>query len=792
MNNFFAEQMKYCVDDFLKLYNKDQYISKKTYDNFLDKYHDIFSLVNKYENKQDEIYIRFSKILTNGYEMIDRKNQDYLKKHMILEKEYFDNLFLDIDPNIMLDEEQRKAILIDEDYSLIIAGAGSGKTTTVAAKVKYLIEKKNVEPNSIILLSFTNKASEELDAIVNGKFHLNVEVLTFHKLGMKFIRNIVNKPIEISGDAGMNAILSEYFTEVIFKNKELLKQYLESFSDILRIDPICLKFKDYDEFYSYYVNQKYEECKNDLKSEIKKRINSRKKYLKTINGEYVKSEGELNIANYLYRHGIEYKYEELYPYTVGGYRSYKPDFTIFNYDLPIYVEYFGYAIQKEDGEYYSEDEKYHKEIGLKKQEHKKRGTDLIELYGKYENGEFYLQRLSYELAKRNIQKQDRTEKEIFYQLMETSKSGIYLNLLHLMKIFINVFKEKYKSEDIEILEKNCADIKIKEQLKLLKWAYIYYQRRLHEQYKIDFQDMIHYAFDKMNVLKEKKQYLKYNYVIVDEYQDISYQRYCFIKKLSDLFQAKIIAVGDDWQSIYSFSGSDMDLFTNFCSLMGYGEEIKIVKTYRNSQELIDIAGDFVLRNEEQIKKNLISCKHLEKPVKLVKYNYDETIDNMPQVLDELIQKIYSEHPQESILLLSRFNSELDNLLDSKLFIRSHGKKEKIICKSTPKMNIEFMTVHKSKGLGYDKVILLNGINGILGFPSHIKDMPIIKYLKGENERIDDINEMIEFPEERRLFYVAMTRTKNEIYIMTPEMMQYRSDFIKEIETNKNVEFYNKE
>ena len=115
------------------------------------------------------------------------------------------------------------AILIDEDYSLIIAGSGSGKTTTVSAKVKYLIEKKNVDPNSIILLSFTNKASEELDKLINGKFNLNVEVLTFHKLGMKFIRNILNKPVEISGDAGMNNIMSEYFTEVIFKNKELLK-----------------------------------------------------------------------------------------------------------------------------------------------------------------------------------------------------------------------------------------------------------------------------------------------------------------------------------------------------------------------------------------------------------------------------------------------------------------------------------------------------------------------------------------------------------------------------------------
>ena len=680
--------------------------------------------------------------------------------------------------------------MIDEDYSLIIAGSGSGKTTTVSAKVKYLIEKKNVDPNSIILLSFTNKASEELDKLINGKFNINVEVLTFHKLGMKFIRNILNKPVEISGDAGMNNIMSEYFTEVIFKNKELLKKYLEHFSDIIHIDPACFEFGNYDEFYSYYMDKKYEECKFDLTNQIKNRKNFRKKYLKTINGEYVKSEGELNIANYLYCHGIDYKYENLYPHIVGGYRTYKPDFTIFNSDSPIYIEYFGYAIQKVDGKYYSDDAKYYKEIGMKKNEHEKRGTDLIELYGKYESGEFYLPKLSYELTKRNIVKNNRTEKEIFYRLLETSKSSIYLNLINLMKIFINIFKEKYKEDDFEILEKNCNDEKIKEQLKLMKWAYVYYQRRLHEQNKIDFQDMIHYAYAKMDAIKENKQYLKYNYVIVDEYQDISYQRYCFIKKLSDLFQSKIIAVGDDWQSIYSFSGSEMELFTDFCNLMGYAEEIKIVKTYRNSQELIDIASDFVLKNKEQINKKLISNKHLEKPVKIVKYDYDETIDNMSEVLEKLIKNISLKYPNENILLLSRFNSELDNLLNSKLFFKPNGNSEKIICKSVPNTNIEFMTVHKSKGLGYDRVILLNGINGKLGFPSQIKDFPIIKYLKVENEKLEDINRMIEFPEERRLFYVAMTRTKNELYIMTPEIIRYRSEFIKEIEINENVEILN--
>lgn len=96
-------------------------------------------------------------ISQNGYEMIEKRNKKFIDRHLIEDKIYFDQLFLSIDSNIHLDEEQRKAILIDEDYSLIVAGAGSGKTTTMAAKVKYLIEKKHVSPKDIILLSFTKK-----------------------------------------------------------------------------------------------------------------------------------------------------------------------------------------------------------------------------------------------------------------------------------------------------------------------------------------------------------------------------------------------------------------------------------------------------------------------------------------------------------------------------------------------------------------------------------------------------------------------------------------------------------
>lgn len=100
-----------------------------------------------------------------------------------------------------------------------------------------------------------------------------------------------------------------------------------------------------------------------------------------------------------------------------------------------------------------------------------------------------------------------------------------------------------------------------------------------------------------------REQLDYKYIIVDEYQDISRQRYNLIKELSQLCNAKIVAVGDDWQSIYAFSGSILPLFTRFCEAVGYGQELKITRTYRNAQEIIDIAGTFVQKNSAQIKRS---------------------------------------------------------------------------------------------------------------------------------------------------------------------------------------------
>lgn len=786
MSGLFLEQVNNCVDEFYQLYREDNYISKKVVDRYFDKYSDIITLSTKYVGIVNDEYKKFQKIISHGYDIMDSKNRHYVERHLEEDKEYFDSIFKDIDSSIVLDKEQRKAILIDEDYSLIVAGAGSGKTTTMAAKVKYLIEKKYVDPKSIILLSFTNSSVNDLNDLINNKFGLGVEVLTFHKLGMKFLRETFNQKFEIISDVGINAVISEYFLNNVFKNKERLKDYRELFSKYLILDDECMNFNSYDDYYKNYMDRKYEISKDDLANEIFKRKESRKRFYKTINGEIVKSIGELNIANYLYLNGISYKYEQLYPFVLNGNRSYKPDFTIMNFDTPIYVEFYGLAtIINSNIE--SDNDKYKKEIFLKRATHRKNKTDLIELYDNRWNENKVIEKLDIELKARKVVIRKRTAKEVFYRLLETSKTFPYMRLVKLFRLFINIFKEKNLSlNDFDKLIIECSDENMKKQLKYIKNVYSYYQTTIHQQYKIDFQDMIHYAYSNMERLQKNNKNINYNYVLIDEYQDISCQRYSFSKKISDFFNAKIVAVGDDWQAIYSFSGSDIELFTKFKELLGYDAEIKITNTYRNSQELINLAGDFILKDNKQIEKKLHSNKHLYKPVKIVEYEYNEYYDNLAQRVEEIIVQLYSLYPDNNILLLSRFNSEIDNLINSGLFSRKSSLEYQVICKKAPKCKIDFMTVHKSKGLGYDRVILLNGIDGTYGFPSQIKDEPIIKYLKGDFKLNDNIQSCIEYPEERRLFYVAMTRTKNELYIMAPSLYEFKSDFIKEIENHNEA------
>ena len=310
--------------------------------------------------------------------------------------------------------------------------------------------------------------------------------------------------------------------------------------------------------------------------------------------------------------------------------------------------------------------------------------------------------------------------------------------------FINMYKKK-NNTNIKLEKLSNKNIL----LKVIYSLYIIYENELHSQGLLDFNDMINECINVINKIGLKR---FYKYIIIDEYQDISYERFILIKQIKDLCNSKIFAVGDDFQSIYAFSGSNINMFLRFKKYFGYSKIIKLNYTYRNSLELTNVANRFITKNIKQIRKKIISNKHNNKPIKIVYYNHNEDI-----LLKRLLSTV-----DTNITILVRNKKDINSIMSNEITINN----EEIIYKEK---HIKYMTVHKSKGLEFDNVIILNMENSYLGFPNKMKNPDIFKYIKVKDNSIF---------EERRLFYVALTRTKNNVYIFVSK--QKPSIFIKEL------------
>lgn len=564
---------------------------------------------------------------------------------------------------------------------------------------------------------------------------------------------------------------------------------------------------DINLFFNYISKTDFSTLKSNINEYNEQIIDSRTDKITTITNEILRSAQEVQIANYLYLHKIDYTYEAPYPYHIlKAKKPYTPDFCIKQGNKVAYIEHFGIT---EDGHhsYYTSEQlaKYKKEIIDKIALHKKHGTTLIYTFSKYNDRRELLDHLQEELTKNGFDLEKRSSEEVFEKLVNTEENKYIARLVKLICVFINNFKTNgYNIDDFYRFERGNTNVRTKLFLDICKECYLEYQKKLAESNSIDFQDMIN---DSARILREKeiaKETLDFKYIIVDEYQDISRQRFDLTKELSNLCSAKIIAVGDDWQSIYAFSGSDITLFTHFCSIMGYGKELKITRTYRNAQEVIDIAGNFIQKNESQIKKSLISPKRIQKPVIIETYSEDFDRNefkgkggkyfHLGKQVESVIGQIIEKNKEEgkgsgsSILLIGRYNFDARNLCFSNDFMYDE-QNNKIISKKYRYAKLEFLTAHSSKGLGYDNVVIVNARNEMYGFPSKVDNDPVMQYVVRDDKSI-------EYAEERRLFYVAMTRTKNRVYIVTPE--QHPSEFILELikdypnitlrgEINKNSE-----
>ena len=707
-----------------------------------------------------------------NYDEVKRHNEKYIKDSLIKYKDYFDNMYKGIDDNILLDEEQRIAILTDEDYNLIVAGAGSGKTTTMAAKVKFLVDIKKVDPKDIILISYTNKAVSELKQRINKDFKIPVLVCTFHKFGVEILKSKTDEHLKVLTNS--YNLVKDYFDKVLCNDNKKLKEFLKFFVFYFDIPLFALKFNSLNDYFNYKKRNDYLTLKSRLNEYNKQVIDERTNKRYTILGEFLKSNEEVMIANFLYLNGIDYEYEKPYP-KLDKSKTYLPDFTIYQGERIFYLEHFGInksGYNKLFG--YIDSLKYKYQINNKRKIHKLNNTTLIETY----SGPDLLDNLKEQLIKHHIILNPRNPKEIYSKLVDTSKDIYYTRFIIFCLNFIQGFKVKgYNKSDFGKLKAIYQDERTNMFLNFIENVYDYYQEQLKINHYIDFEDMINEAYEKLDNIK-----LNYKYVIIDEYQDISQQRFNLAKKISEVSDSKIIAVGDDFQSIFAFAGSDISLFTEFSNLMGYASFLKITHTYRNSQQLINVAGNFVMSNQKQIKKQLISPKNLENPVMVIAYDDSSNkTKNKIMMLNKCLADIQKQFgDRQKILLIGRYNFEKYYLLNSDDF--SEISTDKIKAKKFPNFEIDFLSAHSSKGLGYDQVIILNGDDGTYGFPSQIKDDPIMQV-------INVFDNSYLFAEERRLFYVALTRTKNKVYILTP--VNNPSSFILEIIKYNQVKLYNK-
>jgi DNA helicase IV len=776
--------------DYERLFLPEYYIDGSKADNFKSFYQPYYlltlnDLVFQYM-KTNRISLqidvggfnRFRNSMQHLEADIEHHNTAYIDAKLAELKDYFDHIMDDIDPEIHLDEEQRRAILTDENHCLIVAGAGAGKTTTMAAKVKYLVDKQNVPPQDIIVISYTNKAIDELKERINNKLKISAKVSTFHSFAFDIIRKADSTPPELNYSS-FN-IVYDMLAKSIFDNKQLMKNLILFMGYYFDIPEDLFQFKNLNEYHLYKSTQLFETLKSGLDEYVKNVAHRRSKSVRTITGEYLRSTQEVQIANFLYLNGIDYEYEKPYPFPIPNARkTYTPDFYISQEDNSAYIEHFGLT----DGMKSfllnpKEVAKYQKSIIDKRAIHKLHNTKLLETWGYYSDKKPLLQHLEEILVKQGFVLKPRNLEDVYHKIVETGKDKYIYRLVIFMMRFIEQFKTiGYDEAGFEVLRKKTDNVRSQLFLDIAEQVYRHYQNTLKENNEIDFADMINNANTLLADMQSQHVDLSYKYIIIDEFQDIARQRYNLTKNLSEITHAKVVAVGDDWQSIFAFAGSDITLFTKFIDLMGSGKELKITHTYRNSQELIDIAGNFIQKNSSQIKKQLVSPKKLKDPIQLEPYEDKiKPFQNLTHAVNNCISKIISEFGvSTSILLIGRYSFDFYKMQMTGEFTELFNGKVK--SKRFPEANLTYMTAHSSKGLGYDNVIIVNMLEARLGFPSQIEDDPILKMVTYEDTSMP-------FAEERRLFYVALTRTRNRVYIATP--MYRPSRFLVELIKDYNL------
>lgn len=679
-----------------------------------------------------------------------------------------------------LDVQQRTAVVTDEDNNLVVAGAGSGKTTTIVGKVNYVMDRYKVSPDEILLISFTNKSASTLAGRINRE---GVEAKTFHKFGKDIIALCEGRQPSIFDENQFKPLLTNIF-ETLLKDGGYLEKITSYFTGFLKPEKSQFEFDNQGAYIQYLKDKNFRSYKL-MEIPVKGKM--------TYKMELVKSIEECRIANFLLFNGITYEYEYPYEFDTAtmDFRQYKPDFTIFQNGRKVYLEHFAVARNGDVPPFFAKvgesrlqaKTRYWEKISWARSLHEANETTLIESYS-YEMGEGILfENLAAHLIEAGITLKQKTSEEIWEIIKKAAKDevngfvalcGTFITLLKSNNYALKDVIEKNRKTTNEYFRKRNALF-----IEIIQPIYDRYETYLKNRGEIDFSDMINKAAGFVETGRYNR---RIKYVVIDEFQDISIGRYQLIKAIKKFNPiSKLFAVGDDWQSIYRFSGSDITLFSQFEKYFGYSVKSKIETTYRFNNPLIDLSSEFILKNPSQTKKSLIGIAGASATGYSIHYSRSDDQDDtlaVQQIFDQILLTGEGGEKKE-VFILGRYSFDI-NRLKNKDSILSIDKEQEMIAYSAKtasgeivkRLKAKFMTVHKAKGLEADVIIVLNCNSGKYGFPSEMTDDPVLNLLLSEADQFEN-------GEERRLFYVAMTRAKEKVYFVADS--NFKSKFILELE-----------
>jgi DNA helicase-4 len=652
------------------------------------------------------------------------------------ETERFAFFFDSIESN-PLTESQREACVINDDRNLVFAGAGTGKTSTIIGRTGYLLASKQCSPEEILLLAFGKEASEEMrerqETQLKKWLRLGSNTLptieTFHALGNKIVGKACGRRYDITP-----------FAEGDYRLLNFIEKTIQN---------LCKKDAAFcEEIISYYRGGRYPyKSPFDFESMEEYWEYIAENQITTLRGESVKSFEECIIANFLALHGVEYEYEAPYKFTTQtpDHRQYKPDFYIKG--KGIYLEHFAINRQRKPPKHFNQRE-YLQGICWKRELHKKNGTLLLETYS-YLQQEGILEMYLEELLKKaevTIVPRSSMEKlqELNRLLKKLNKKFVQSELSALLGRMIFLFKESEHDKKIfndENLEKigNSPTRKI---LKIFHPIYEAYEKDLEEKNQIDFSDMIIQATE---YIKRGAYASPYKHILIDEFQDINKARMDLVMALIHQNPETILfAVGDDWQSIYRFAGSDISYMRDFEKHYGPAAKVTLDTSFRCNDVIAEVASKFIMKNPRQVQKEIHSITTVDHPAV-----YLVPMADSSEALPEIFQKIkklpeYKKSKEKkSLLVLGRYHYTY----------RTEKLKRK---DGFPGMDMDFMTVHGAKGKEADYVIVLDVVDK--KFPSQKKTDAAIEFFLPQSEEYP-------FAEERRLFYVALTRARHGVFLV---------------------------